>query len=78
MTEAYLCTGRRSAIGRFGGALAQTRPDDLLAHVIRATLADVPTLDPAAIDDVIMGCANQAGRRQSQCGPHGGPLAGLA
>ena len=50
MTEAYLCTGRRSAIGRFGGALAQTRPDDLLAHVIRATLADVPTLDPAAID----------------------------
>lgn len=61
MTEAYLCTGRRSAIGRFGGALAQTRPDDLLAHVIRATLADVPTLDPAAIDDVIMGCANQAG-----------------
>ena len=35
MTEAYLCTGRRSAIGRFGGALAQTRPDDLLAHVIR-------------------------------------------
>ena len=38
MTEAYLCTGRRSAIGRFGGALAQTRPDDLLAHVIRATI----------------------------------------
>ena len=61
MTEAYLCAGRRSAIGRFGGALAQTRPDDLLAQVIRATMADVPGLDPAAIDDVIMGCANQAG-----------------
>ena len=61
MTEAYLCAGRRSAIGRFGGSLAQMRPDDLLAQVIRATMADVPSLDPEAIDDVIMGCANQAG-----------------
>ena len=77
MTEAYLCTGRRSAIGRFGGALAQTRPDDLLAHVIRATLADVPTLDPAAIDDVIMGCANQAGEDNRNVARMAALLAGL-
>ena len=61
MTEAYLCCGRRSPIGKFGGALAEIRADDLLAHVIGATLADVPELDPTAIDDVIIGCANQAG-----------------
>ena len=77
MTEAYLCTGRRSAIGRFGGALAQTRPDDLLAHVIRATVADVPTLDPAAIDDVIMGCANQAGEDNRNVARMAALLAGL-
>jgi hypothetical protein len=77
MTEAYLCTGRRSAIGRFGGALAQTRPDDLLAHVIRATLADVPTLDPSAIDDVIMGCANQAGEDNRNVARMAALLAGL-
>ena len=77
MTEAYLCTGRRSAIGRFGGALAQTRPDDLLAHVISATLADVPTLDPTAIDDVIMGCANQAGEDNRNVARMAALLAGL-
>ena len=77
MTDAYLCAGRRSAIGRFGGALAQTRPDDLLAQVIRATMADVPDLDPGAIDDVIMGCANQAGEDNRNVARMAGLLAGL-
>ena len=77
MTDAYLCAGRRSAIGRFGGALAQTRPDDLLAQVIRATMADVPGLDPAAIGDVIMGCANQAGEDNRNVARMGALLAGL-
>ena len=77
MTEAYLCAGRRSAIGRFGGALAQTRPDDLLAQVIRATMADVPGLDPTAIDDVIMGCANQAGEDNRNVARMAALLAGL-
>ena len=77
MTEAYLCAGRRSAIGRFGGALAQTRPDDLLAQVIRATMADVPGLDPTAIDDVIMGCANQAGEDNRNVARMATLLAGL-
>jgi acetyl-CoA acyltransferase len=77
MTEAYLCAGRRSAIGRFGGALAHTRPDDLLAQVIRAAMADVPGLDPMAIDDVIMGCANQAGEDNRNVARMAGLLAGL-
>ena len=77
MTEAYLCAGRRSAIGRFGGALAHTRPDDLLAQVIRAAMAAVPGLDPTAIDDVIMGCANQAGEDNRNVARMAGLLAGL-
>jgi acetyl-CoA acyltransferase len=77
MTEAYLCVGRRSAVGQFGGALAQTRPDDLLAQVICATMADVPNLDPTAIDDVIMGCANQAGEDNRNVARMAALLAGL-
>jgi acetyl-CoA acyltransferase len=77
MTKAYLCVGRRSAVGQFGGALAQTRPDDLLAQVIRATMADVPNLDPTAIDDVIMGCANQAGEDNRNVARMAALLAGL-
>ncbi|MGN8159629.1 3-oxoadipyl-CoA thiolase [Salinisphaera sp. SWV1] len=59
--EVFLCHPRRTAVGRFGGTLAAVRPDDLLAHVFKAVLAEAPNLDPAAIDDVIAGCANQAG-----------------
>lgn len=61
MAEAFICAAKRSAIGRYAGSLATVRPDDLLAQVIRATLAEVPSLDPASIDDVLIGCANQAG-----------------
>jgi 3-oxoadipyl-CoA thiolase len=61
MTDVFLCEGARTPIGRYGGALASVRPDDLLAHAIRATLAKAPNLDPGAIDDVYAGCANQAG-----------------
>lgn len=61
MKDVYICEGTRSAIGRFGGALSSVRPDDLLAEVIKALLASAKELDPAAIDDVIIGCANQAG-----------------
>ena len=77
MTEAYICAGRRSAIGRFGGILSTTRPDDLLAQVIRSTMADVPDLNPAAIDDVIMGCANQAGEDNRNVARMSALLAGL-
>lgn len=59
--QVFLCHPRRTAVGRFGGRLSVIRPDDMLAHVFKAVLAEVPNLDPAALDDVIAGCANQAG-----------------
>ena len=61
MTEVYLCAGARTPVGRYAGALSAVRPDDLLAHAIRALMARVPSLPPMAIDEVYAGCANQAG-----------------
>jgi len=61
MNSVYICHPKRSAVGRYAGALAGVRPDDLLAQVIKAVLSDAPSLNPAAIDDAIFGCANQAG-----------------
>lgn len=59
--HAYLVDGVRTPVGRYGGALAGVRPDDLAAHVLRELLARHPGLDPAVIDDVVLGSANQAG-----------------
>ena len=61
MTEAYLCDAVRTPIGRYGGALSLVRADDLGAIPLRALLERNPGLDPSAIDEVIFGCANQAG-----------------
>src|SRR5271170_5149337 len=61
MVDVFLCEGARTPIGRYGGALSSVRPDDLLAHAIKATLAKAPKLDPNAIEEVYAGCANQAG-----------------
>ena len=61
MTTAYLVDGVRTPIGRYGGALASVRPDDLAAHVLRALVGRLPSVDWAAVDDVVLGCANQAG-----------------
>jgi 3-oxoadipyl-CoA thiolase len=61
VTDAYLVTGIRTPIGRYGGALAPVRPDDLAAHTLRALAERVPQLDPSDIDEVVLGCANQAG-----------------
>jgi acetyl-CoA acyltransferase len=61
MRNAFICAGIRTPIGRYGGALARVRPDDLGAVVIRAVLEQTPDVDPAMIDDVIFGCANQSG-----------------
>ncbi len=58
--EAWIVDAVRTPIGRYGGALASVRPDDLAAAVIRA-IVDRTGIDPAAIEDVILGCANQAG-----------------
>ncbi len=61
MREAFICDAARTAVGRYGGALASVRPDDLLALVIRALLERNGNIVPEAINDVIAGCANQAG-----------------
>ncbi|PSF13292.1 3-oxoadipyl-CoA thiolase [Marinobacter fuscus] len=77
MTNVYLCHPRRSAIGRFGGTLSGTRPDDLAAHIFQAVLAQAWDLDPAAIDEVIMGSANQAGEDNRNVARMSALLAGL-
>ncbi len=59
--EAYIVDGVRTAVGNFGGGLAGVRPDDLAAEVIRQIVARHSNLDPMGIEDVILGCANQAG-----------------
>jgi acetyl-CoA C-acetyltransferase/acetyl-CoA acyltransferase len=61
MTEAFLVDGVRTPVGRYGGALAAVRPDDLAAHVLRALTERLPSVDWSAVDDVVLGCANQAG-----------------
>jgi acetyl-CoA acyltransferase len=61
MSEAYICGGVRTPIGNIGGALSEVRPDDLAAHVIVELMKRHETVDPAAIADVVLGCANQAG-----------------
>jgi 3-oxoadipyl-CoA thiolase len=61
MTEAFICAYRRTPIGRFGGVLATVRPDDLGAVPLKALMAENPGVDWEAVDDVIFGCANQAG-----------------
>src|SRR4051812_30923694 len=58
--EVFIVEALRTPIGRYGGALAEVRPDDLAAAVIKA-LVERTRIDPAAIGDVILGCANQAG-----------------
>ncbi len=73
----YLCHPRRSAIGRYGGALAPIRPDDLLAQVIQAVLAQCPDLPADAIDDAFFGCANQAGEDNRNVARMATLLAGL-
>lgn len=61
MQDAYICAYTRTPIGRYGGALSSVRADDLGAIPIRALMERASTLDPAQIDEVILGCANQAG-----------------
>ncbi|WP_053206462.1 3-oxoadipyl-CoA thiolase [Jiangella muralis] len=61
MSEAFLVDGVRTPIGRYGGALASVRPDDLAAHVLRELLARHPAVPADAVDEVVLGCANQAG-----------------
>ncbi|GIF13464.1 thiolase family protein [Actinoplanes teichomyceticus] len=77
MNSAYLYAAVRTPFGRFGGALAETRPDDLAAIALRGLLERAPGLDPAAVGDVVWGCANQAGEDNRNVGRMAVLLAGL-
>jgi len=77
MPEAFICDYLRTPIGRFGGALAAIRADDLAVVPIRAVLARHPGLDWEQIDDVILGCANQAGEDNRNVARMAALLAGL-
>src|ERR1700682_1869185 len=77
MTDAFICDAIRTPIGRYGGALAAVRPDDLAAIVLRELLRRNSSLDPAAVDDVILGCANQAGEDNRNVARMAALLAGL-
>lgn len=77
MSASYVYDAVRTPFGRHGGALSGVRPDDLAAHAIRSLLARHPDLDPAAIDDVILGDANQAGEDNRNVARMSSLLAGL-
>jgi 3-oxoadipyl-CoA thiolase len=77
MTDAYIVDGVRTAVGNIGGQLSEVRADDLAAHVIAALVARHPSLDPARITDVILGCANQAGEDNRNVARMAALLAGL-
>ncbi|HEX2168004.1 MAG TPA: acetyl-CoA C-acyltransferase, partial [Longimicrobiales bacterium] len=76
MREAWIIDAVRTPIGRHGGALARVRPDDLAAAAV-AALVQRTGIDPAAVDDVILGCANQAGEDNRNVARMAALLAGL-
>ena len=77
MHEAFICDALRTPIGRYGGALAGVRPDDLAAIPIRALMERNKNVDWAAVDDVVYGCANQAGEDNRNVARMASLLAGL-
>jgi acetyl-CoA acyltransferase len=77
MSEAFICDAIRTPIGRYGGALSAVRTDDLAAVPLKALMQRNPTVDWAAVDDVIYGCANQAGEDNRNVARMAALLAGL-
>ncbi|HEX4736437.1 MAG TPA: 3-oxoadipyl-CoA thiolase [Allosphingosinicella sp.] len=77
MTEAFICDAIRTPIGRYGGALAHVRADDLAAIPIKALIDRNPDVNWDEVDDVILGCANQAGEDNRNLARMAGLLAGL-
>jgi 3-oxoadipyl-CoA thiolase len=77
MTDAFICDAVRTPIGRYGGSLASVRPDDLAAIPLRALKERNPGLDWAQVDDLILGCANQAGEDNRNVARMAALLAGL-
>jgi 3-oxoadipyl-CoA thiolase len=78
MTHAvYVIDAIRTPIGKYAGALGSVRPDDLAAHIIKALMLRNPSVDPAVIEDIIFGAANQAGEDNRNVARMAGLLAGL-
>ncbi|HEY4276171.1 MAG TPA: 3-oxoadipyl-CoA thiolase [Rhizomicrobium sp.] len=77
MNAAYICDGIRTPFGRFGGSLSRMRPDDLAAIVLKTLVQRHAGLDPLLIDEVILGCANQAGEDNRNVARMASLLAGL-
>lgn len=77
MTQAFICDAIRTPIGRYGGSLSAVRADDLGAVPLKALMARNPQVDWSAIDDVIFGCANQAGEDNRNVARMSSLLAGL-
>ena len=77
MAEAFICDAVRTPIGRYGGCLAPVRADDLAALPLKALVARNPDVDWSAVDDVILGCANQAGEDNRNVARMASLLAGL-
>ncbi len=77
MTEAYICDAIRTPIGRYGGALSSVRADDLGAIPLKALMERNPQVDWSTVDDIIYGCANQAGEDNRNVARMSGLLAGL-
>src|SRR3954453_9132439 len=77
MTEAFVCDAVRTPIGRYAGALSSVRADDLAAIPIKALIERNPGVDWSDLDDVILGCANQAGEDNRNLARMAGLLAGL-
>ncbi|MFC8713170.1 thiolase family protein [Streptomyces sp. NPDC057197] len=77
MRPVHFAAARRTPIGKVRGSLSTVRPDDLAAAVLRALLADAPALDPARVDDIYWGAANQAGEDNRNVARMAALLAGL-
>src|SRR3954468_7847484 len=75
--QAFLVAGVRPPFGRYGGGLAAVRPDDLAAHVLRELSGRLPSVDWDELDDVLLGCANQAGEDNRNVARMATLLAGL-
>jgi len=78
MTEVYICDAIRTPVGRYGGALSSVRPDDLAAIPLKALMDRNPDMDWTAIDDIYLGCANQAGEDNRNVARMSSLLAGFS
>jgi len=77
MTEAFICDAIRTPIGRYAGALSGVRTDDLASHPIKALMARNPNVDWTALEEVVLGCANQAGEDNRNVARMAALLSGL-